>query len=106
MPPAKKSEQDRDMTPAMPGGVMPTEGPAMPGGAVAEDAEPKTADELREEADAAGVLPTEGSGAGGRVVKADLEAALENAPPAGRPPLIRLAEQSAAQTMNTTREEA
>lgn len=105
MPTAKKPEQDKDMTPAIPGAEMPTEGPVMPGGAVAED-EPKTAGELREEAEATGVLPAEGSGAGGRVVKADLEAALENAPPVGRPPLIRLAEQSAAQTMKSTREEA
>lgn len=84
------------------------EGPAMPGAppeAGGEPDETKTAADLRAEAEARGVLPGEGSGSGGRVVRADLEAALEAAPPeppVGRPPLSAVAERAAAQVAPST----
>lgn len=75
-----------------------TEGPMPPGMPEPDESEPKTAADLRAEAEQRGVLPDEGSGSGGRVVRADLEAALEHAPPeppAGRPPLAMVAEAAA-----------
>lgn len=67
----------------------------------------RTAGELAELARTRGVLPAAGtgSGSGGRVVRDDLLAALEAGPPdppAGRPPLVAVAEQLAAQAETTT----
>jgi pyruvate/2-oxoglutarate dehydrogenase complex dihydrolipoamide acyltransferase (E2) component len=91
------------------GAPAPEEGPPMPGAPLdAEPEEDKTVADMRAEAEARGVLPEEGSGSGGRVIRADLEAALEGAPPeppAGRPPLSAVAEQAAAQIMPREGEE-
>jgi pyruvate/2-oxoglutarate dehydrogenase complex dihydrolipoamide acyltransferase (E2) component len=100
-PPELPDDEKPNRMEGAPAGV---EGPLPPGApqAIEEDedlAEMSVAD-LRAEAELLGVTPTEGSGSGGRVVRADLEEALENAPPsppAGRPSLQALAEQSAAQ---------
>lgn len=59
-------------------------------------------DALRDRARALGALPADGtgSGRGGNVVRDDIVEALQSAPPgppAGRPPLIAVAEQAAAQ---------
>lgn len=87
----------------MEGAPAEVEGPLPPGTPQAmepEEDQPSSVAELRAEAEALGVMPTEGSGSGGSVVKADIEEALRNAPPpppAGRPSLRALAEQSAAQ---------
>lgn len=79
------------------GALAPAEGPLPPGAPVmADDADDDaTVADLRAEATRRGVLPETGTGSGGRVVRADLEDALEHAPPdppAGRPPLAMVAE--------------
>lgn len=75
------------------------EGPLPPGVPVPDDEDDDASvAELRAEATRRGVLPETGSGSGGRVVRADLEAALEHAPPdppAGRPPLALVAQAAA-----------
>lgn len=90
-------EEEPDRTEGAP---AESEGPVPPGVTSDElDVTGKTAAELRDEARARGVLPDEGSGASGAVVRADLEKALESAPPeppAGRPPLAQVAVAAAA----------
>lgn len=89
----------------MEGAPAETEGPLPPGAPQAMEAEsdePASVADLRAEAEALGVMPVEGSGSGGRVVRADLEEALENAPPpppAGRPPLEVVAGQGSARVL-------
>lgn len=101
-PPDMREDDEPDR---MEGAPAEVEGPLPPGApqAIDDDEEqPASVAELRAEAEALGVMPTEGSGSGGRVVRADIEAALENAPPpppAGRPPLLMVAEQAAAQVL-------
>lgn len=79
------------------GAPAPAEGPLAPGAPAPAD-EPDddaTVADLRAEATRRGVMPETGTGSGGRVVRADLEVALEHAPPdppAGRPPLAMVAE--------------
>jgi hypothetical protein len=96
----------------MEGAPAEVEGPLLPGAPQAfeseEEDQPSSVAELRVEAEALGVMPTEGSGSGGRVVRADLEEALENAPPAppvGRPPLEVVAGQGAARAVSQEEEE-
>jgi pyruvate/2-oxoglutarate dehydrogenase complex dihydrolipoamide acyltransferase (E2) component len=80
----------------MEGAPAPMEGPVPPGVAIPDDeADDASVADLRAEATRRGVMPETGSGSGGRIVRADLEAALEHAPPdppAGRPPLATVAE--------------
>jgi pyruvate dehydrogenase E2 component (dihydrolipoamide acetyltransferase) len=101
MPQADEPDSDR-----LEGAPAEVEGPLPPGAPQAEqddaDLEDATVEELRARATELGVMPDEGSGKGGRVVKADLEKALEEAPPAppaGRPPLAAVAERAAGQIM-------
>jgi hypothetical protein len=77
----------------------------LPPGTPAGEPEPEdlTVSELRAEVDRRGIDTVDGSGKGGAVTKADLVEVVSEvpAPPAGRPPLIDLAEASAA-TLNPT----
>jgi hypothetical protein len=78
--------------------------PQTPGTPTDEPApEEMTVSELRAEADRRGVDSVEGSGKGGAVTKADLIEVVSEVPPppVGRPPLIDVAEASAA-TLNPT----
>lgn len=82
------------------GALSSAEGPVPPGAPAPDDEidDDASVADLRAEATRRGVLPETGTGSGGRVIRADLEAALEHAPPdppAGRPPLALVAESAA-----------
>lgn len=75
--------------------VAPDDAPTPPGiTGDEENLEKLTVPELEDEAALRGVDIDEGSGKGGAVVKADLVGAVADAPvpPAGRPPLITVAQ--------------
>lgn len=84
--------------PPIPGTAPAADPAAVEPADTAEPAVPEpTIDELRAEADKRG-LQVQGSGKDGRVLKADLQKALADTPPppAGRPPLILVAQAAAA----------
>lgn len=97
VPSTRADEPDPDEPDRTEGAPAPVEGPLPPGAPVPADEPDDDASvaDLRAEATRRGVMPETGSGSGGRIVRADLEAALEHAPPdppAGRPPLALVAE--------------
>ncbi len=92
----KRSEQPAPQG-SEPNPDVPIEAPQPPG-APADEPAVRDMTELEAEAQARGINDLEGSGSTGNVIRADLvEAVTETpVPPVGRPPLLQIAEQSAA----------